>query len=62
MKNIEIARKSIVALTSISKGAIFTEENLTIKRPGTGISPMKWDEVIGKVADREYKVDELIQL
>ena len=62
MKNIEIARKSIVALTSISKGAIFTEKNLTIKRPGTGISPMKWDEVIGKVADREYKVDELIQL
>lgn len=60
MKNIEIARKSIVASASISKGEIFTEENLTIKRPGTGISPMKWDEVIGKVADREYKEDELI--
>ncbi|WP_374445530.1 N-acetylneuraminate synthase [Epilithonimonas sp.] len=62
MKNIEIARKSILAKKDIKKGEIFTEENLTIKRPGTGISPMKWDEVIGKVADREYKADELIQL
>lgn len=62
MKNIEIARKSIVASKSIGKGEIFTDENLTIKRPGTGISPMRWDEVIGKQADREYKGDELIQL
>ena len=62
MKNIEIARKSIVASTSISKGEIFTEENLTIKRPGTGISPMKWDEVIGKVASKEFLTDDLIEI
>lgn len=62
MKNIEIARKSIVASTSISKGEIFTEENLTIKRPGTGISPMKWDEVMGKVATRDYSTDDLIEI
>ena len=62
MKNIEIARKSIVASASIPKGAIFTEENLTIKRPGTGISPMKWDEVIGKVATKNYSTDDLIEI
>lgn len=62
MKNIEIARKSIVASVSISKGEIFTEENLTIKRPGTGISPMKWDEVIGKVATKDYSADDLIEI
>lgn len=62
MKNIEIARKSIVASAQISKGEIFTEENLTIKRPGTGISPMKWDEVIGQIAERDFNEDELIQL
>lgn len=60
MKNIAIARKSIVASAQISKGEIFTEENLTIKRPGTGISPMKWDEVIGKVASKDYSTDDLI--
>lgn len=62
MKNIEIARKSIVASTSISKGEIFTQENLTIKRPGTGISPMEWDEVIGKVATKNYSTDDLIEI
>lgn len=62
MKNIEIARKSIVASAQISKGEIFTEDNLTIKRPGTGISPMKWDEVIGKVAKKDYSTDDLIEL
>lgn len=62
MKNIEIARKSIVAATPISKGEIFTEENLTIKRPGTGISPMKWDEIIGKVATRDFSKDDLIEI
>ncbi|MFV0220644.1 N-acetylneuraminate synthase [Empedobacter falsenii] len=62
MKNIEIARKSIVASASISKGTIFTEENLTIKRPGKGISPMKWDEVIGKVATKDYSTDDLIEI
>lgn len=62
MKNIEIARKSIVASTSISEGEIFTQENLTIKRPGTGISPMEWDEVIGKVASKDYSTDDLIEI
>lgn len=62
MKNMEIARKSIVAAVSISKGEIFTEHNLTVKRPGTGISPMKWDKVVGKVASRDYLTDDLIQL
>ncbi len=62
MKNIEIARKSIVASTSISEGEIFTQENLTIKRPGTGISPMEWDEVIGKVASKNYSTDDLIEI
>lgn len=60
--NLEIVRKSIVAAKAIKKGELFTEENLTTKRPGTGISPMKWDEVIGKVADRNYEVDEMIYL
>jgi N,N'-diacetyllegionaminate synthase len=59
-KNKPIARKSIVANTDISKGEIFDENNITVKRPGTGISPMKWDEIIGKSAARNYKADELI--
>lgn len=62
MKNIEIARKSIVASAQILKGEVFTEENLTIKRPGTGISPMKWDEVIGKKATKDYSTDDLIEI
>ena len=60
LKNLPVARKSIVAKRSIKKGEIFTEKNLTIKRPGLGISPMKWDEIIGKEAARDYKVDDLI--
>lgn len=59
-KNIEIARKSIVAKCEIKKGEIFTEYNLTVKRPATGISPMEWDNVIGTVADKDYNKDELI--
>lgn len=59
-KNIAIARKSIVAATEIKEGELFTEENLTVKRPGGGISPMKWDEVIGTTATRNYLPDELI--
>ena len=60
IKNIAIARKSIVARRAIKKGEIFSEENITVKRPGTGISPMKWDEVIGTAAMRDYGEDELI--
>ena len=59
-KNKSIARKSLVAKTSIKKGEFFTEENLTIKRPGTGISPMRWDEVIGTKAVNNYQEDDLI--
>ena len=61
-KNKPIARKSIVASTDIKKGDTFTPENLTVKRPGTGISPMQWDEVIGKEAKRDFQEDELIEL
>ncbi|WP_326984852.1 N-acetylneuraminate synthase [Chryseobacterium sp. MYb264] len=60
MKNIEIARKSIVASKFIKKGEIFTEENLAIKRPGSGISPMEWDRVIGRKALIDYSTDDLI--
>lgn len=58
--NINVARKSIVAETNIKKGEIFTEQNITTKRPGNGIGPMRWDEVIGSVAMKDYKKDELI--
>lgn len=62
LKNREIARKSIVASMTINKDDIFTEYNLTTKRPGNGISPMKWDSVIGKKAKRNFELDELIEL
>lgn len=61
-KNIGVARKSIVAKSNIKKGEIFTEDNLAIKRPGNGISPMRWDDIIGEIANREFKVDELIKI
>ncbi len=61
-KNSAIARKSIVALTDIKKGTIFNESNITVKRPGTGISPMKWHETIGKVAVRNFNADDIIEL
>lgn len=60
--NIIAARKSIVASTKIQQGELFTEDNLTVKRPGNGLSPMLWDEVIGKTAYRDFNVDELIEL
>ena len=59
-KNITIARKSIVAARDIRKGEMLSAENLTVKRPGTGISPMRWEEVIGSIAGRDYAADELI--
>lgn len=61
-KNISIARKSIVAACDIKTGEVFTEENLTAKRPGNGISPMKWNDVLGKVAKRKFSEDEIIEL
>ena len=61
-KNIAIARKSIVASKDIKKGELLTEENLTAKRPGNGISPMRWEEVIGTKAVRNFKEEELIEI
>ena len=60
--NKEVARKSIVAARAIAKGEVLTEENITVKRPGNGISPMLWDSVIGTKAKRDFIYDELIEL
>ena len=60
--NRDVARKSIVAACDIKAGEIFTEENLTTKRPGSGISPMRWPDVIGKIADRDYNENDLITI
>ena len=61
-KNIAIARKSIVARRNIQEGEILTEDNLAVKRPGTGINPMQWMEVLGTRAVRDFKEDELIEI
>jgi N,N'-diacetyllegionaminate synthase len=61
IKNIPIARKSIVANKPIKKGEKFSNSNLTVKRPGTGISPIFWDDILGKVANVNYKEDDLIK-
>ena len=61
-RNKPVARKSLVASRAISIGEIFTAENLTTKRPGTGISPMRWDEFMGRKATRDFAEDELIEL
>ena len=61
-KNIAIARKSIVAACDIKAGEVFTEQNLTVKRPGNGISPMRWEEFIGLKAKRDFREDELIEI
>lgn len=61
-ENLNIARKSIIAAVNICWGELFTEKNLTTKRPGNGISPMRWNEVIGNRAKRDFQEDELIEL
>ena len=61
-KNKEVARKSIVAKKKINRGDILTEDNITVKRPGTGINPMKWNDLIGTKAIRDFEEDELIEL
>lgn len=61
-KNIIVARKSIVADKFISKGETFTIDNITTKRPGNGISPMRWEEVMGQKAKRDFQEDEMIEL
>jgi N,N'-diacetyllegionaminate synthase len=60
-RNRPIARKSLVAARKVTKGELFTAENLTAKRPGTGISPMDWDKILGQLANRDYGADELIE-
>ena len=60
--NITVARKSIVAACPIKKGELLTEDNITVKRPGTGISPMRWNEVIGTAATKDYSEEEQISL
>ena len=60
LPNMRVARKSIVAKTTIKKGDTLSEENITIKRPGNGINPMRWDEIVGTVASKDYKEDELV--
>jgi N,N'-diacetyllegionaminate synthase len=58
--NKSITRKSIVAKKNIKKGEFFSDKNLTTKRPGSGISPMEWDSIIGNKAERDYNSDELL--
>lgn len=62
LRNKPIARKSLVSNRPIKAGELFSAENVTAKRPGTGISPMRWDEIIGRRASRDYSADELIEL
>lgn len=62
LQNRNVARKSIVAKKFIKEGEVFTEENITVKRPGNGINPMQWLDVLGKVASRDFGEDELIEI
>ena len=61
-RNKPVARKSLVASQAIKAGEVFTAQNITTKRPGTGISPMLWDEIMGRTAPRDFVADELIEL
>jgi N,N'-diacetyllegionaminate synthase len=61
-KNIQIARKSIVAKKAIRRGDVLSEYNITVKRPGNGINPMRWQEIIGTKAIRDFDEDELIEI
>lgn len=61
-KNIAIARKSIVAACDIKTGEMFTEQNITVKRPGNGVSPMRWEEVVGTKAKKDFSEDDLIEI
>lgn len=61
-KNKIVARKSILAGLNIKKGEVFSENNITVKRPGAGLSPMLWDDVIGKIAKKDFEIDEYIEI
>ena len=60
-ENIKIARKSLIAKKNIKKGEVFSEHNLTTKRPGTGISPIEWDQYVGQNSNYDYKKDDFIK-
>ncbi|NKB63159.1 MAG: N-acetylneuraminate synthase [Gammaproteobacteria bacterium] len=60
--NVDIARKSLVAKMAITKGETLSAANITAKRPGTGVSPMRWDELVGTVAKRNYQPDDLLEI
>jgi N,N'-diacetyllegionaminate synthase len=62
LKNKLTIRKSLVAAKSIKAGELFSEKNIVAKRPGTGISPTRWDEVMGKTANKDFFLDDLIEL
>jgi N,N'-diacetyllegionaminate synthase len=62
LKNMAAVRKSIVASRPIKAGDVFSEDNITTKRPATGTSPMRWDDIIGKNANKDFREDELITL
>lgn len=62
LPNRDVARKSIVASRTIAEGELLSEENLTVKRPGTGVSPMRWDDVVGRRAVRSFQADEQIEI
>ena len=61
-RNKDIARRSLVAAHPIRAGDVFSAANLTAKRPGSGLSPMRWDEVMGRKAPRDFLPDEMIEL
>ncbi len=61
LKNREVVRKSIVAKQAIKKGEVFTVHNITVKRPGNGLTPLRWDETLGRIASRDFAEDELIE-
>jgi len=58
--NIKVVRKSIIASKDIQKGDLLTDKNITVKRPGNGISPMKWDDIVETIATKDYRTDDLI--
>ena len=62
IKNIPIARKSIVAIKNIRKGDKFSPKNIGVKRPGTGISPHRWNEILGRVSRQDFEIDDLIEI
>jgi sialic acid synthase SpsE len=61
-KNMAVARKSLIAVKDIKRGEVFTEDNITVKRPGSGISPLYYWDVLGKAASRDFSVDEMVEL